>query len=129
MTGCCSAQEGKLWGPLRPAARSAVFFVIFMLAETKLFRIIFASSRSETSAFSVPGIYLDGDAPGLPTVMEYRFFLSKYRVPSTKSAVWWEARRSHLGVIYEAEEIATGRKVDLQLIPAFLLGEGEREDS
>jgi serine/threonine protein kinase len=60
--------------------------------------------------------------------MEYRVFLGKYRLPTTKSAHWWEARRSHLGLIYEAEEIESGRKVALELIPAFLLGEGERAE-
>ncbi|HEX4666404.1 MAG TPA: protein kinase [Chthoniobacterales bacterium] len=60
--------------------------------------------------------------------MEYRVFLGKYRVPTTKSAQWWEARRSHLGVIYEAEEIESGRQVALELIPAFLLGEEERAE-
>ena len=60
--------------------------------------------------------------------MEHRVFLGQYRLPTTKSAHWWETRRSHFGLVYEAEEIAGGRKVALELIPAFLLGEGERAE-
>ncbi len=60
--------------------------------------------------------------------MEYRLFLGKYRVSTTKSAHWWETRRSHFGVIYEAEAIESGQKVALELIPAFLLGASEREE-
>ena len=69
-----------------------------------------------------------GTPPVCQPAMEYRVFLGKYRVPTTKSAHWWEARRSHLGVIYEAEEIESGRQVALELIPAFLLGEEERTE-
>jgi serine/threonine protein kinase len=60
--------------------------------------------------------------------MEHKVFLGKYRVPTTKSAGWWEACRSHSGVTYEAEELASGRKAALELVPAYLLGEIEQEE-
>ncbi len=57
-----------------------------------------------------------------------RVFLGKYRVPTTKSSQWWEARRSQFGVICQAEEKKRGRKVVLEFVPAFLLGEPERKE-
>ena len=54
--------------------------------------------------------------------MEDRVFLGKYRVATAKSAQWWEAHRRHFGVTCPALEIESGRKVMLELVPAFLLG-------
>jgi serine/threonine protein kinase len=60
--------------------------------------------------------------------MESRLFLGKYRVPTTKSLQWWEARRSQFGVTCQGEVMGGGRKVVLELMPAFLLGETEQEE-
>ena len=56
-----------------------------------------------------------------------KVFLGKYRVATTKSPRWWEERRSRFGVTCQAEEMGHGRKVVLELVPAFSLGEAERE--
>jgi serine/threonine protein kinase len=56
-----------------------------------------------------------------------KVFLGKYRVTTTKSLRWWEELRGRFGVTCQAEEIGSGRKVALELVPAFLLGEAERE--
>jgi serine/threonine protein kinase len=60
--------------------------------------------------------------------MEYKVFLGKYRVPTTKSPRWWEARRRDLGVICQAEEIDSGRRQILEFIPLSFLSELERTE-
>jgi serine/threonine protein kinase len=56
-----------------------------------------------------------------------RVFLGKYRVATTKSPRWWEECRGRFGFTCPAEEVGQGRKVVLEFVPAFLLGEAERE--
>ncbi len=63
--------------------------------------------------------------PGWPGMQEKVFF-GKYRVTTTKSEQWWEACRSYFRC--EAEEIASGKQVALELIPLLSLGESERRE-
>jgi len=56
-----------------------------------------------------------------------RVFLGKYRVATTKSPRWWEECLGQFGFTCPAEEVGQGRKVVLEFVPAFLLGEAERE--
>ena len=57
--------------------------------------------------------------------MERKIFLGKYRVATTKSAQWWAAQRSYFRC--EAEEIRSGKRVILELLPLSLLGRSEQE--
>jgi hypothetical protein len=53
--------------------------------------------------------------------MENKIFLGKYRVLAGQDGALPELRHGCAGVTYEAEEIATGRKVVVELIPAASL--------
>ena len=58
--------------------------------------------------------------------MQHKVFFGKYRVTTTKSEQWWETCRSYFRC--EAEEIASGKGVALELIPLVSLGESERRE-
>lgn len=58
--------------------------------------------------------------------MEERVFIGRYRVATTKNAQWWEARSSPFSC--EAEEVGSGKKILLELVPLLSLGAGEREE-
>jgi serine/threonine-protein kinase len=50
--------------------------------------------------------------------MENKIFLGKYRISGARDGASVETRRSLAGVAYEAEDIITGGKVTVELIPA-----------